>query len=202
MIRNRGSFQFNISINPEKPEELKYDINCIENFEKCRGIKNTAPDNNISDQNTFEEVYSKSNLIDLPNKYSYDFINEEKGFIQLPKEFYKKFNIEESDNYKIAKLPAYNDLKPVLLIVYDITGQSKLYLVTLSNTYDYLDKIKLYDSKESEQGSLSTIYEIGTTYDVIVKNVLIKDISNKVVENTIKKNQYIIDNNGKFVEKK
>lgn len=192
-----------ISVNPEEPVELTFDTSFARQFEQCRGIKNTLPKKTAAyGQSAFEALYTKSILVELPNTYSYDFINEEREFIRLPKEFYQKFSVEETDNYKIARLPVYKNFKPVLLIAYDISGQSKLYLIVLSDSYDCIDKIKLYDSKETEQGALSTTYEVSSDYLIVIKEALLKDAGRKVIREKEKRSEYLIDVSGKIVRKK
>lgn len=193
----------NISIDPDKPEELTFDTNYASQFEQCRGIKNTLPrDTDAYDQHTFKAIYDKSTPVELPNAYSYNFINEEKAFIPLPKEFYQKFSVEESDNFKIARLPVYKNFKPILLITYDASGQSKLYLIVLSPGYEYIDKVKLYDSRETERGTLSTTYEIDSNYLIVVKEAFLRDAGRKVIQEKEKRNEYTIDGSGKIVRKK
>lgn len=138
-------------------------------------------------------------MILLPNKYSYDFISDEKDFILVPKELYKMFDFENYSNFKITKLPLLGNIKPILFIIYDESGQSELYLVSLDNKYNPIDKLQLYDSEETEGGSISTTYEISKDYQIKIKKAKLVDSGSKVIEKNIKYSNYKMNNEGKII---
>ena len=189
---------FNSSANLEIPEELKYDSKFVDLFEKCKGIKNN---NTASKKENFnlKSVFEKCNLISLPNKYSYEFISEEKDFINLPEELYNIFQIENKNYFKIAKLPDYKKSKLAMLLVSDETGQSELYFFVFDSNFKILDKILLYDSEDSEKGVISTTYEISKDYKIKIKKCLIVDKKGGgVSERDITYTSFEIENSGKF----
>lgn len=190
---------FNSSADLEEPVELKFNLDYAKKIESCKGINVNSISKN-SDKNSLESIYKQSTLINLPNKYSYEFISDEKDFIQVPKELNKIFDFEHYSNFKIAKLPRIiTNIQPVLLIIYDESGQSKLYLITLDSNYKIIDKLKLYDSEEIDEGSLSTTYEISKGYKIKIKEAKLIDSGSIVIEKNIKNKNYKIGIDGRIL---
>ncbi|SHL50872.1 hypothetical protein [Chryseobacterium contaminans] len=179
---------FNTSANLEAPVQLKYEQKWKNLFDVClsNNIKDTTENRNL------EKIYNECNELPLPNNYSYDAIIEEKGFRNLDKEYYSLFPLKYQDNYKIAKLPPINDnVKPVILITYNNSGQSSWYLFILNKNFIVTSNIILYTSEELSNGkSNTTIYNISKDYKIsITKSSNSKIISSK--EFTISKDGLI-----------
>jgi hypothetical protein len=189
---------YNSSANLEEPEEIKYDINWAKKFEKCKGINANIISQN-SNTNSLENIYSQAKLVNLPNQYNYEFISDEKDFIQVPKELYYIFEFEHYSNFKIAKLPSLNSIKPLLIIIYDESGQSEMFIVTVNNKYEIIDKLKLYDSEDIEAESISTTYKINNEYKIQVKEAKLVGSGSKVIEKNVKIKNYKINVDGRIV---
>ena len=194
-IKNRKLF--NSSANLEEPELLKFNIDYAKKFESCKGISVIQTSEN-SNSKSIESLYNLAKSISLPNNYNYDFIVEEKDFIKVPNELYKTFDFDNYSNFKIAKLPILGNIKPIFFIIYDESGQSKLYLITLDLNYKIIDKLKLYHSEEVDGGSLSTTYEINKDYKIKIKEAKLIDSGSKVVEKNIQIKNYKIESSGEI----
>lgn len=188
---------FNSSANLEDPELLKFNIDYAKKFERCKGISVIQTSEN-SNSNSIKNLYNLTKLINLPNNYNYEFIVEEENFIKVPNELYKFFDFDNFFNFKIAKLPTLGNIKPIFFIIYDESGQSKLYLITLDLNYKIIDKLKLYDSEELDSGNLSTTYEITKDYKVKIKEAKFTDSGSKVVGKNIKLKNYKVETSGKI----
>ena len=186
---------FNSSANLEEPELLKFNIDYAKKFENCKGISGIKKSDNLNVR-SIENLYNVAKLVNLPNKYDYDFIVEEKDFIKVPNELYKSFDFENYSNFKIAKLPVVGNIKPIFFTIYDESGQSKLYLITLNLNYKIIDKLKLYDSEDVDGGSLSTTYEISKDYKIKVKQAKLVDSGSKVIEKNVQVKNYRISSLG------
>ncbi len=183
---------FNTSANLEEPKEIKYNINYAKQFDKCKGIDVNLISQNSSN-NSLENIYSKAKLVNLPIQYSYEFISDEKDFIQVPKELYNLFKFDHYSNFKMAKLLSLNNIKPILFIIYDESGQSEMFIITLNNKYEIIDKLKLYDSEDIDGGSLSTTYEISNEYKIQVKEAKLVGSGLNVIEKNVKIKKYKVD---------
>ncbi|MDR2238598.1 MAG: hypothetical protein LBE92_20910 [Chryseobacterium sp.] len=176
--KNDGKL-FNTSANLENPVELKYEQKWKVLFDEC--LSGNVRD--INKNKALEKIYNKCNELPLPNRYDYDAIAEENGFIELDKEYYNLFPLEHQDNYKIAKLPPINEnIKPVILITYNDSGQSSWHLFIFNNDFLITSNIILYTSQESNNGNGdTTIYSISRDYKIkITKTSNSKIISNKL----------------------
>ena len=187
----------NTSANLEEPETLKFNIDYAKKFESCKGITGIKTSEILTNK-SIESLYNLTQLIDLPNKYNYDFIVEEKDFTKVPSELYKSFDFENYFNFKIAKLPILGNIKPIFFIIYDESGQSKLHLITLDSNFKIVDKLKLYDSEDIDGGSLSTTYEISRNYEIKVKKALLVESGSKVIEKNVQIISYNINGIGKI----
>ena len=191
----------NTSANLEKPEELKYDkkwsilLNEYLNI-SVKTITKKTPSSGLN------ILYNNSTLISLPNKYSYDFINDEKGFSDVSKDLENIFNLENFSNFKIAKLPDSGLNKVVFLLGYDESGQSKLYLITLNSSFIPIDKLLLYSSEEIDGNTISTTYELSQNYFIKIKKSKITGEGNNVKEKILNADQYSITDSGKFMKSK
>jgi hypothetical protein len=148
----------------------------------------------------FKEIYNNLNTLSLPLKYSFDFIINEPNFIKIPETYQNLLKLDDFDNYSAIKLPKIGEqIKPVLLSAYNVAGQSILYLYTFSENYNFLDKLELYYSYDTEKGNIVTIYEIDEKYHIKIKRIEHKnDDKEKIIENR----KYIINKEGKFEEVK
>lgn len=188
----------NTSANLEQPEKLSFDLKWALSLEKCLGItvENTSQPINVN----FSQIYTSLKEIPLPQKYSYEFISDDKDFISLSNQLYGVFKLEDVDNYKIAKLPVYENFFPILLEVSQPSGQSELYLVILNKSFKMIDKIIIYTSQEMNSGNLSTTYEISKDYQIKIKNALLIGDGGKVKELNKKLKNYSVSDEGKIIE--
>ncbi|WP_449387336.1 hypothetical protein [Chryseobacterium lineare] len=184
--KNDGKL-FNTSANLDRPVELKYNKKWKELFDSCSS--------KVIVENTLEKVYGICNELSLPVKYDFDAINEEKGFIDIGKEYYKLFPFEHQDNYKMAKLSTINnDIKPVILITHDLNGQSTWYLLVLNSQYKVISNIILYTNEEIDNGGSKYItYNISKDYKISINQFYNEKLINKA--------DYIITKNG-LIDKK
>lgn len=189
----------NTSANLEKSKELVYDKKWSTLFNEC--LHPTFKKDSNQEFSGLVSLYNQSSLIELSNKYSYDFITDEKGFIQVPKELEYVFNLKNLSNFKLAKLPDYGEIKMIMLICYDEAGQSKLYLVSLNSSFSPINKLLLYDNEEEEGKSNITEYEISEKYDIEIKKVQITGEGNNLKEKTLIVNEYSISKTGLFIKK-
>lgn len=96
-------------------------------------------------------------------------------------------------NYKMAKLPVINDIKPIILIAYSENGQSNWYLFTLDSNYKPISNIIIYTNEEDNNGnSISTTYSISKDYKITVE----KSIISNEIEKILNKKIYTISNDG------
>lgn len=188
----------NTSANLEEPEKLDFDLKWSLSIEKCTGIDFDNKPKTIS--KSLEKVYNDAKEVSLPIQYSYEFLNEEKDFVSLPQNSYPIFKLKEVQNYKIAKLPVYNNCTTVLLEVFQQSGQSELYIVTFDKSFNVVDKIILYTSKEVDEGSLSTTFEITKNYNIKIKNCLLIDEGSGIKEINKKIKNFNINDIGKIVQ--
>lgn len=190
----------NTSANVEKPQELKYDKKWSTRLNECLNLSSTPKSSKIPSSD-LDNLYSNSTLITLPNRYSYDFVTQEKGFTEVPKDLETLFNIDNLSNFKIAKSPNIANKKAVFLIGYDESGQSKLYLLTLNSSFMPIDRLLLYDSEEADGEIISTTYEISEDYDIKIKKLKITGQGNNIKEKTLTIDQFVINQGGMFKKK-
>lgn len=149
----------------------------------------------ISDNNFFNTL----NVLNVPLVYSYGFITELKNFKPVPNDLASVFKIENYDGFKAIKLKNNNDsIDLVLLSCSSEEGQSILKLYSISND-KLIDNLLLYTSEESENGVVSTTYDISKEYKIIIKKCLIVDKKGGgVSEKDINYTSYVIERSGKF----
>ncbi len=173
---------FNTSADLDNPIELKYDLKWKNLFDSCFSKKTSnEPTPKLITKNALEKIYNDCIELSLPNKYNYDAANEEKGFISIDKEYYSLFSLEHQDNYKMAKLPVVNNVKPVILITYNENGQSTWYLFTLNKEFNPVSNIILYTNIETEKGSKTITYNITKEYEISIIESLISKDNEKII---------------------
>ncbi|KAA0127831.1 hypothetical protein FY557_11800 [Chryseobacterium sp. SN22] len=185
---------YNTSAELESPVELKYNKKWQNLFDNCLSENKKSNPDKITQSNSenLKEFYDRCIQLTLPNSYDYDAIIEEKGFLPVDKKYYQIFPVEHQDNYKMAKLPTIDNIKPVILITYNESGQSTWYLFTLNDQYVPVSNIILYTSEELDNGtSKATTYKISKDYKIT--------ISQESGDKVINKKVYTISKDGKFV---
>lgn len=83
-----------------------------------------------------------------------------------------------------------------MILANDASGQSILYLYTLSDDYNVLDKLELYYSYDIDEGNIVTTSNINENYKIQIKKTEYKKETEKIL--AIK--NYLINRSGKFEE--
>lgn len=174
--------------------ELKYNKKWQNLFNACLSKTKNGTDDKITQDNSenLKEYYNQCTQLALPNAYDYDAIIEEKSFLPVDKKYHQIFPVEHQDNYKMAKLPVIDNIKPVILITYNEAGQSTWHLFTLDDQYVPISSIILYTSEELGNGTSKAItYKISKDYKITISQESRDKITNKKV--------YTISKDGKFI---
>lgn len=148
-----------------------------------------------SDSNFFNTL----NVLNVPLVYSYGFITELKNFKPVPNNLTSVFKIDNYDGFKAIKLKGNNvSIDLVLVSCSSEEGQSILKLCSMSNG-KLIESLLIFNSEESENGVISTTYEISKEYKVKIKKCLIVDKKGGgVTEKDITYTSFEIENSGKF----
>ncbi|TWP22472.1 hypothetical protein ETU10_11025 [Apibacter muscae] len=144
------------------------------------------------------DIYTSLNTLSLPLKYSLEFIDTPNKFILIPEEYKSLLDLKNFNNdFEGIALPKtkYN-IKPLLILANDASGQSILYLYTLSDDYNVLDKLELYYSYDIDEGNIVTTFNINENYKIQIKKTEYKKETEKIL--AIK--NYLINRSGKFEE--
>lgn len=116
-------------------------------------------------------------VLSLPTDYDLIDSLEDIKFISIPAKFKYFFDLDYLRNYKGVKLPKTDlNIRTVLISAYQEAGEKNLYLYTLSQKGEIIDRLILFTIEgETKQGN-----NVGDTFN-IDKN-------------------YKINNSGKFIE--
>lgn len=143
----------------------------------------------------FTDAYNKLPSVSLP--IDYDLIDSlaDIKFISIPAKFKYFFDLDYLSNYKGVKLPKTDlNIRTVLISAHQEGGEKNLYLYTLSQRGEIIDRLILF----SIEGETKLSNNVGNTFN-IDENYHIK--ITETSENNIKivKN-YKINDSGKFIE--
>ena len=124
-------------------------------------------------------------VLSLPTDYDLIDSLEDIKFISIPAKFKYFFDLDYLRNYKGVKLPKTDlNIRTVLISAHQEGGEKNLYLYTLSQSGEIIDRLILFSIEgDTKQGN-----NVGDTFN-IDKNYNIKIVKN-----------YKINNSGKFIE--
>lgn len=193
----RSGKLFNTSPNLDSSVELTCNPHWKSLFDKCRAGENqTLQNTSVANQLSLEKTYFQSGQLSLPVKYGYDLIAEEKGFLEIDKEYYRLFSIKSEDNLKMARLPVLGkNVMPAILISYADNGQSIWRLIIFDGKYRVVSQTVLYSNKETGNGSEVTTFSISERYAIEVK----KSATSGTKEKMISKRMFTISPTGLLI---
>lgn len=148
-------------------------------------------------------IYNELNTIALPLADRYWPPEENDGFFPIPNEFNFFFKgIVKDDYLQAIKLKNYKNINFLLLFSYSFSGSPQLSLVSLSNNFDFIDRLELGENVELEDGGIWNKYLIDQNYRVTIKKI--ESPYDGQTKPTILLNQtnYIINENGHFIKLK
>ena len=127
----------------------------------------------------------------------YDLIDslEDIKFISIPAKFKYFFDLDYLSNYKGVKLPKTDlNIRTVLISAHQEGGEKNLYLYTLSQSGEIIDRLILFSIEgETKQGNnVGNTFNIDENYHIKITETSENNI--KIVKN------YKINDSGKFIE--
>ncbi|WP_176701270.1 hypothetical protein, partial [Gilliamella sp. wkB108] len=148
-------------------------------------------------------IYNELNTINLPLADRYWPPEENDGFFPIPDEFNFFFKgIVKDDYLQAIKLKEYKKINLLLLFSYSFSGSPQLSLVSLSNNFDFIDRLELGENVELEDGGIWNKYLIDKNYRVTIKKFESPYDGQKKPTILLNQTNYIINENGLFVKLK
>ena len=143
----------------------------------------------------FTDAYNKLSSVSLP--IDYDLIDSlaDIKFISIPAKFKYFFDLDYLSNYKGVKLPKTDlNIRTVLISAHQEGGEKNLYLYTLSQSGEIIDRLILFSIEgETKQGNnVGNTFNIDENYHIKITETSENNI--KIVKN------YKINDSGKFIE--
>lgn len=128
------------------------------------------------------QILDGSKTTSLPLEYSYELISELKNFTMIQEQ--QLDGLEHLSDFQFSKLPSSGKTKLLLVSGYMESGQSEMYLITVNDSFEKVDAVLLYTSREIEEGSISTRFEISKDHKITTTKLERGKIS-KVLETKV-----------------
>lgn len=110
--------------------------------------------------------------------------------------YFFKGSIDDSDAQSL-KLQKYNDINLLLLSSYTIAGAPKLSIVSLDNSFKFIDRLELSQEYELEDGVSWIKYNIDKNYFITLNEV---EYRHNKSPKSVSKTFYKISDKGKFIK--
>jgi hypothetical protein len=148
-------------------------------------------------------IYNNLNTAILPLTDRYWPLEENDGFSPIPDEFNYFFRGISDDDYLHAiKLKKYKKINLILLFSYSISGAPQLSLISLSEDFDFIDRMELGENIELEDGGIWNKYLIDENFRITIKKIESPYDGYKKTTIFLNQTNYIINENGIFVKLK
>ena len=110
--------------------------------------------------------------------------------------YFFKGSIDDSDAQSL-KLQKYNDINLLLLSSYTIAGAPQLSIVSLDNSFKFIDRLELSQEYELEDGVSWIKYNIDKNYFITLNEV---EYRHNKSPKSVSKTFYKISDKGKFIK--
>lgn len=110
--------------------------------------------------------------------------------------YFFKGNIDDADAQSL-KLQKYNDINLLLLSSYTIAGAPQLSIVSLDNSFKFIDRLELSQEYELEDGVSWIKYNIDKNYFITLNEV---EYRHNKSPKSVSKTFYKISDKGKFIK--
>ena len=110
--------------------------------------------------------------------------------------YFFKGSIDDSDAQSL-KLQKYNDINLLLLSSYTIAGAPQLSIVSLDNSFKFIDRLELSQEYELEDGVSRIKYNIDKNYFITLNEV---EYRHNKSPKSVSKTFYKISDKGKFIK--
>ncbi|WP_085166105.1 hypothetical protein [Gilliamella bombi] len=148
-------------------------------------------------------IYNNLNTAILPLTDRYWPLEENDGFSPIPDEFnFFLKGIAKDDYLHAIKLKKYKKINLILLFSYSISGAPQLSLISLSEDFDFIDRMELGENIELEDGGIWNRYLIDENYRITIKKIQSPYDGYKKATIFLNQTSYIINENGIFVKLK
>lgn len=142
-----------------------------------------------------EAIYKNLNTTNLPLEYSFELTHKLKNSHPIPQDYQHTLQLEYRDNYSGLKLPNPNkSTKLILISARQPVGETDIYIYTLSNRYEKLDKLVLF----TIEGETLSGNNAGRTFKINSDHEI--QITERREDDTTIKTNYIINEEGKFIK--
>ncbi|XKM12764.1 hypothetical protein RCS94_06970 [Orbaceae bacterium ac157xtp] len=143
-------------------------------------------------------IYTLLNEVKPPIINQYCPLRKQDNFTSIPNYFADYFKIVDEDDFSLLKLGEIKQKKLLLLSSYSESGSPNLTFITLSDHFDFLDKLVLSGQYEVEYGFVNLDYIIDSNYRITLKEIEYVDYK---LPKLLSERHYIINEAGFFVEK-
>ena len=150
-------------------------------------------------QHELANIDSKLNITNLPLNNRYWSSEDEIGVFTLINNqfnYFFKGNIEESD-LMLLKIMSDKKIKLLLLFSYNENSSSNLSLISLTNDFDLIDRLRIGEIYELEDGGIVTEYSINNNYLITLNQV---EHRNNQLPKLLSKTYYKINEEGQFIQ--
>ena len=154
-------------------------------------------------RNGLANIYNQLHTVTLPLNDSYWPPEENDGFTPIPNEFNYFFKGMLDDDYlKAIKLKEYNNIKLLLLSSYSLSGSPQLSLVSLSNEFNFIDRLELGEHFELEDGGVWNKFLIDKNYCITIQKIESPYDGSKKQTILLNRTKYVINEKGVFIKLK
>ncbi|OCG17301.1 hypothetical protein [Gilliamella sp. WF3-4] len=148
-------------------------------------------------------IYNNLNTAVLPLVDRYWPPEENDSFLPIPDEFnFFLKGIVQDDYLHAIKLKKYKKINLILLFSYSISGAPQLSLISLSEDFDFIDRMELGENVELEDGGIWNKYLIDENFRITIKKIESPYDGYKKTTIFLNQTNYIINENGIFVKLK
>lgn len=166
----------------------------------CNGHINKS--SKVEGYEQVDTLFSDSTNSILPLNYSYDFMLNLPDFKPIPEELSNHIHLEGLDNIQIYDMPQFGENEILLVSAYNESGDSYLFMYTLSKDKVVLDSLSLYYAYDKDvNGILGTYlatYHISSEYLIRIEEAFRPFDSTKGDETIVSTAFHQLQANGKF----
>ncbi|KMQ49582.1 hypothetical protein CHISP_3513 [Chitinispirillum alkaliphilum] len=156
-----------------------------------------------SHEEDFQKLWNELEEISLPLESPFPILPYSEmspGFIKIPDNLIPFFEVDYFYAHMIAKLPPIGNNKIFLLAVTEVSGESLLFLGSISNSIRLLNIQSVRDySHEGVHGVLGKRYKISEEYKIIISEYFSPYSGSVQGDGLIKKEKYTINSKGEFL---
>lgn len=149
----------------------------------------------ITEKSEIATAYEAAKIIPLPIEYTYELVIEQNDFVTID-DALRIPELDQLSDFKFAKLASLGKIRLLLVSGYMASGQSELYLFTLDDSFNIVNKCMLYSFQETEDGGVATKFNIAKDYKISIIKEQTADRSTVILEEKL----FRIDAIGRFTQ--